>query len=66
MPNNWRGSYPDDKYGKDDKTWLNKDSDGTVKQYNVKDVESGDHYFANVKTGVQGTALGNYRPDRDK
>lgn len=63
---NWRGSYEDNKYGNDDKTWINRDDDGSVKQYNVKDVENGDHHFANVKTGVQGTALGDYRPGRDK
>ena len=64
--NNWRGSYEDNKYGSNDKTWLNRNDDGTVKQYNVKDLDNGDHFFVNTQTGVQGAALSNYRPNRDK
>ena len=33
-------------------------------QYDVKDTENGDHHFVNTQTGVQGTALGGYRPLR--
>ena len=62
---NWRGSYEDDKYGEDDKTWIKHDEKG-VSQYNVKNVENGDHYFANIRTGAQGAALGDYRPSRDE
>ena len=63
MGNNWRGS--DEKYGDHTKTWLNRDEDGSVEQYNVKDLDSGDHYFANTRTGASGAALGDYRPSRD-
>ena len=34
-------------------------------QYDVKDIDSGDHHFVNTQTGVQGTALGSYRPFRN-
>ena len=55
----------DGKYGEKTTTWINRDKDGTVKQYNVKDVQSGDHSFANTQTGVMGTALSDYRPQRE-
>ena len=55
----------DGKYGENTKTWTNKTEGGTPKQYNVKDVDTGDHYFTNIETGVMGTALGDYRPFRD-
>ncbi len=54
------------KYGEKTKTWINKNEDGTAKQYNIKNTENGDHSFANTQTGVMGTALGTYRPNRDK
>ena len=34
-------------------------------QYDVKDTRTGDHHFTNTRTGVMGTALGDYRPSRD-
>ena len=53
------------KYGEKTATWANKSKDkSTIEQYNVKNVESGDHYFTNTKTGVMGTALSDYRPFR--
>lgn len=54
------------KYGDKTISWQNKQSDESFTQYNVKDVGSGDHYFANTRTGVMGTALSDYRPNRDK
>lgn len=33
-------------------------------QYDVKNVDNGDHYFLNTQTGVQGAALTDYRPFR--
>ncbi len=33
-------------------------------QYDVKNVDTGDHHFVNTQTGVQGTALTDYRPFR--
>ena len=56
----------DGKYGNKTKSWTNKTEEGKPKQYNVKDVESGDHHFTNIQTGVMGTALGTYRPSRDQ
>lgn len=53
------------KYGDKTVTWQNTQSDESFTQYNVKDVESGDHYFTNTRTGVSGTALGDYRPGRE-
>ena len=53
------------KYGEKTASWENKNSDGTIGQYNVKDVESGDHYFSDLRTGRMGTALGDYRPGRE-
>lgn len=35
-------------------------------QYDVKDTRTGDHHFLNTQTGVQGTALGGYRPGREQ
>lgn len=64
--NNWRGSSDPEKYGEKTKTWINRDDEGKVKQYNVKDLETGDHHFTDLKTGRQGVALSDYRPDRDK
>lgn len=58
------GSY-DGKYGEKTVEWENKQSDESFTQYNVKDVKTGDHYFTNTRTGVQGAALENYRPGRD-
>ena len=58
------GRY-DGKYGDKTKTWANKNSDGTIKQYNVKDVEKGDHTFVDLERGRIGTALGDYRPSRE-
>lgn len=55
----------DGKYGERTTTWTPKNENGTVKQYNVKDVDSGDHYFYNPNTGVMGVALGDYRPGRE-
>lgn len=55
------------KYGEKTVEWENKQKeDESFTQYNVKNVETGDHHFANTRTGVQGSALGDYRPGRDK
>lgn len=59
-----QGAY-DSKYGERTKTWTNKEG-GQTKQYNVKNTKNGDHHFTNTQTGAMGTALGNYRPSRDK
>lgn len=54
------------KYGETTVSWENKQRDDeSFTQYNVKDVDTGDHYFSNTRTGVSGVALGNYRPGRD-
>lgn len=59
------GSY-EGKYGDKTVEWENtQKQDESFTQYNVKDVETGDHYFMNTRTGVQGAALGDYRPGRD-
>ena len=59
------GRY-NDKYGERTVSWENEQKqDESFKQYNVKDVETGDHYFCNNRTGVMGAALGDYRPNRD-
>ena len=65
MPNNWRGSSDDEKYGENAKTWLNRTEHGQVGQYNVKDLDSGTHHFANPRTGVSGAAVGTWRPYRE-
>ena len=58
------GRY-DGKYGESTVTWENtQKQDESFTQYNVKDVQSGDHYFVNTRTGVQGAALSDYRPGR--
>ena len=58
------GSY-EGKYGNETVEWENtQKQDESFTQYNVKDVETGDHYFTNTRTGVQGVALGDYRPER--
>ena len=54
------------KYGEKTVSWQNTQSDESFTQYNVKDVNTGDHSFVNTRTGVSGTALGDYRPSRDK
>jgi len=60
------GRY-DNKYGEKTVSWDNtQKQDESFKQYNVKDVETGDHYFSNTRTGAQGVALSDYRPGRDK
>ena len=56
----------DSKYGEKTASWNTRNSDGSIKQYNVKDVESGDHSFYEIKTGRMGTALGSYRPFREE
>lgn len=59
------GKY-DGKYGDTTVSWQNpQKQDESFTQYNVKNVENGDHHFLNTRTGVQGTALGDYRPGRD-
>lgn len=59
------GSY-DGKYGEKTVEWESKQKeDESFTQYNVKDVKTNDHYFTNTRTGVQGVALGDYRPYRD-
>jgi len=58
------GSY-EGKYGEKTVEWENKQKqDESFTQYNVKNVKTGDHYFANTRTAVQGVALGDYRPNR--
>ncbi len=60
------GRY-DGKYGDKTVTWTQtQKQDASFSQYNVKNVENGDHSFTNTRTGVMGTALGDYRPGRDK
>lgn len=55
------------KYGEKTVSWQNSQKqDESFTQYNVKNVENGDHYFSNTRTGVQGAALGDYRPGREK
>jgi len=54
----------DGKYGEKTASWNNRNDDGSIKQYNVKDVKSGDHSFYEIKTGRMGTALGSFRPFR--
>ena len=59
------GRY-DCKYGDTTVSWENgQKQDESFTQYNVKDVDTGDHYFINTRTGAQGAALGDYRPGRD-
>lgn len=55
------------KYGSSTVEW-NSDQkrDESFSQMNVKNTETGDHYFTNTRTGVQGVALGDYRPGREK
>ena len=59
-----KGRY-DGKYGERTVSWDNTQSDESFVQHNVKDADTGDHHFTNTRTGVMGTALGNYRPYRD-
>lgn len=60
-------TYKDDEYVH----WNNnvKDDYGNksdeVRQMNIKDINTGDHYFHEVSSGKQGVALGDYRPERD-
>lgn len=54
------------KYGEKTVSWDQvQKQDESFKQNNVKDVETGDHYFYNQRTGVSGAALGDYRPERE-